>query len=107
MKELWICIKNDDDGTNQSVESMNREEAARRLLQPARISGKAFGITDDDSGDVLMIKRAIAQAGGVHQLAYFLSVTRAVIYQWVRRGNVPSWHRAAVLDMARNYLAEK
>lgn len=100
MKELFIRIKVDAEGSVRSLEHFSRDQIVRELMRPRRMRNSAFSIEIDDAGDVLLLKRAVEAVGGVRQLAYELNVSRETLYNWKSKSHVPGDYRAYVERLA-------
>lgn len=104
MKERWIRLQFHHDGDLKGVEVYTRQEVIRNLLHRAPQERGAFTNRDQDYGDTVTIKKAVAAVGGAAQLAYLLKVNRVLIYQWAKRASIPSRHRDAVTGYADGTL---
>lgn len=104
MIEKWILVRMRENGVVQEHKVYSRPQAVNVLLKvkPVRRAG-IFKIEPSDYGDELKVKKAVAVANGVTQLAFKLGVDRVNIYQWLKRATISANYRSEIEEYARQY----
>jgi hypothetical protein len=110
MHEIWSRTMVRSDGKVMSIDAFSRKELEREILRPRRqpVYGKRGIFTHDrmDSGDIRMLKDAVAVMGGASFLALKLGVERATLYAWLRAGKISDKFRDRVKAIGCHWVLE-